>query len=60
MPTGKSIFAMIEEMGIDHERFKKVMEHKEPWGKFVHAFEYLTVLAVVEQAWDNQIKENEL
>ncbi len=57
MPSTKSIFAMIEELGIDYDRFKKVVAYKDNWGSMVHAFEYIAVLAVIEEAWDAHHRE---
>ena len=51
---------MIEEMGIDFDRFTSVMDYGDDWGHLVHSVEYLIVLSVVEQAWKNQIAEDEV
>jgi len=59
MPSNKSIIAMIEELGIDYDRFHAVMEYKDDWGHLVHSFEYLAVLAVVEEAWKHEIRKAE-
>lgn len=44
------IIAKCEEHGVDRTRLKAALDTKEPWGKLVHSYEYLTVLGVVEAA----------
>lgn len=50
MKTDSQILDRIEEYGVNYERLHKALDSKEPWGKLVHSFEYLTVLGVVEDA----------
>ncbi len=57
MASNRSIIALIEELGIDYDRFRVALDSKPPWGKFVHAFEFITVLAVVEEAWRHELKD---
>ena len=41
----------LEALGIDKERLTKAMDSKEPWGSFVHAFEFVTTISVVLDTW---------
>lgn len=50
MSQSFDIIERIEELGVDYPRLHSALESKEPWGKLVHSFEYLTVLGVVEDA----------
>ncbi len=51
------IIESIEFYGIDYKRLKGALDSNEKWGSMVHAFEYLTVLGVVETAM--RLKEEE-
>lgn len=47
----KDIYQQLEDLGIDKERLTKAMDSKDNWGALVHAFEYVTTLSVVLDAW---------
>lgn len=48
-----TIITRLEGMGIDYERLTKCLDSKDNWGDLVHSFEYLTVLGVVREAWND-------
>ncbi len=46
-----TVFDKIENHGVTFERLHEALNCHDDWGGMVHAFEYLTVLGVVEGAW---------
>lgn len=48
--TDTDLYARLEELGIDRERLKTVIDN-ENWGALVHAFEVLTVLGTIVDKW---------
>jgi hypothetical protein len=45
------VFKTIESFGVSREDLTKALDTKEPWGKMVHSFVYLTVLGCIESEW---------
>lgn len=48
------ILTKCREAGIDATRLRKALDAKDNWGGMIHAFEYLTVLGIVADAFKNE------
>lgn len=45
------LFDECEAFGIDLKRLSAALGSRDNWGGMVHAFEYVTVLSIVEKRW---------
>lgn len=57
MPSDKTIIETIKGLGIDADRLKDALDSRDNWGALVHSFEYLTVLGVVCDAMQDEVKD---
>lgn len=44
-------------LGIPYSRLKNAMDGGDNWGKLVHAFEYITTIGVVLDAWPEHLRD---
>jgi len=52
--TEPSIFQHLAAYGITRKRLADAMDSNDPWGKMVHAFEYVTTLSVLLTVWPEE------